>query len=132
MRVSNPLDMDTYPSICRRIVANSALAQSILKNPVVLGPDTECELPVDDGSHQLSVERERKLADDFAFLAATTDDTDRIMAVAIEEDADRMGMHLRVASNTGDLSNVEEGLQKIVDILRRAASPSQHCGTTCQ
>ena len=42
----------------------------------------------------------------------------RVMAVAIEEDADGNGMTIRLASNTGDLSSIKEGLDDVACIIK--------------
>ena len=74
-----------------------------------------------DETHQLSLERERQLADSFAFIAASTDDMLRVKAVCVEEDSDKEGMTIRLASNTGDLSTIKEGLDSIAKTLENAA-----------
>ena len=74
-----------------------------------------------DEARQLSSERERQLADSFAFISASTDDMLRVMAVCVEEDPDKMGMTIRLASNTGDLSRITEGFNGIANALERAA-----------
>ena len=69
---------------------------------------------------QLSWDRERQLVDSFAFISASTDDVSRVMAVCIEEDPDKQGMTLRLASNTGDLSHVIQGFNGIARSLEQA------------
>ena len=91
---------------------------------------TLCEIPGNpkenkiDGGHdegrQLPWDRERQLVDSFAFISASTDDMLRVMAVCIEEDPDKQGMTLRLASNTGDLSRVIQGFNGIARSLEQA------------
>ena len=69
--------------------------------------------------------RERQLVDSFAFISASTDDMLRVMAVCIEEDPDKSGMTVRLASNTGDLLNVTQGLNGIARCLEQASSRSR-------
>ena len=76
---------------------------------------------INDKAKQLTVERERQLADSFAFISASTDDMLRVMAVCIEEDPDQGGMTIRLASNTGDLSGITEGFKGIACTLQKAA-----------
>ncbi len=45
----------------------------------------------------------------------------RVMAICVEEDPDKMGMTIRLASNTGDLSRITEGFNGIANALERAA-----------
>ena len=78
-----------------------------------------------DEGRQLSLDRETQLAESFAFLSATTDDKRRVMAVCIEEDADKIGMTIRLASNTGDLSRVTQGFNSIARTLEQAALRSR-------
>ena len=73
-----------------------------------------------DEGRQLSWDRERQLVDSFAFISASTDDMLRVMAVCIEEDPDKQGMTLRIASNTGDLTQVIQGFSSIARSLEQA------------
>lgn len=91
---------------------------------------TLCEIPghpkenkIDGGydkGRQLPRDRERQLVDSFAFISASTDDMSRVMAVCIEEDPDKQGMTLQLASNTGDLSHVVRGFNGIARSLEQA------------
>ena len=106
-------------AIRKRLAENIILLWALTETP---GEPKECQLRAsNDGARQLTVERERQLADDFAFLSATTDDTLRVMAVGLEEDLDQQGMTIRLASNTGDLTEVKEGFENIVQVLEQAA-----------
>ena len=90
-----------------------------------------CETPDEpkdnelNGSHdegrQLPLDREKQLVDSFAFISASTDDMLRVMAVSIEEDPDKIGMTIRLASNTGDLSHVIQGFNSIARTLEQAS-----------
>lgn len=71
-----------------------------------------------DHARQLTVERQRQLSDDLAFLAAKAD---MIMAACIQEDLDGKGMTGRIAPNTKNFSNVEELFTRIAWLLERAA-----------
>ncbi|KAL8724139.1 MAG: hypothetical protein Q9166_008112 [cf. Caloplaca sp. 2 TL-2023] len=74
-----------------------------------------------DEGRQLSLDRERQLVDSFAFISASTDNMLRVMAICIEEDPDRIGMTIRLASNTGDLSHVTQGFNGIARTLEQAS-----------
>lgn len=56
----------------------------------------------------------------------------RVMAVSIEEDVPAMRMTVRLASNAGDLSNVEEGFRGLARILERAARRGSDQGSIVQ
>ncbi len=78
-----------------------------------------------DETYKLSASRENEIAGNLAFLSATTDDRERVMAVCIEEFADGTGLIIRVASNTGNLSEIKEGFQTLARILEQAARRSK-------
>jgi len=75
--------------------------------------------------HRLAVERENEIVNHLAFLSATTDDSLRVMAVCVDEDASGEAVTIRVVSNTGDLSEVVTGLRRLGRILEQAARRGQ-------
>ncbi|KAJ6093609.1 hypothetical protein N7486_008898 [Penicillium sp. IBT 16267x] len=75
--------------------------------------------------YQLAYEREKQLADDFTFISATEDDMYKVMADAVEEDPDRCGMTIQLASNSGDLEIVENSFMKIAKILEKGSFRSE-------
>ncbi|MCJ1433396.1 hypothetical protein MMC27_002756 [Xylographa pallens] len=111
--------MDAGQHLRKQLAENIILLRSLNEVP---GKEEECDLPAENQSRQLSIAREKQLADDFAFLSATTDDMSRVMAVGIEEDEGGTGMTIRLASNTGDLSGIRGEFERIGDILQEAAS----------
>ena len=92
----------------------------------VPGRDQACEISETegDGNNRLPLLREKELAEDFAFLCATSDSPEEVRAVAIEPQVDGTGILVRVASNTGDLDHVVRGLQAIGYELEVAARRS--------
>lgn len=88
--------------------AENSLPQHLLK-------DTESP------SRQLTIERERDLVDNLAFLSASSDDPRKVMAVCVEEHQDTQGLTIRMASNAGDLQPVKDAFTRIGTILERAA-----------
>ena len=107
----------------KRLVENATLLKTLRKIP---GQPQENELHQDyDERRQLSWEREKQLADGFAFISATTDDTDTVMAACIEEDPDKCGMTIGLASNTGVRSHVTKGFEGIARILEEASLRSK-------
>ena len=73
-------------------------------------------------SRQLTIERERDLVDNLAFLSASSDDPGKVMAVCVEENQGTEGLTIRMATNTGDLEGVEERFTRIATVLERAAA----------
>lgn len=104
----------------QRLVEDITLLWTL--NEVPEPPKENSSRREDDETRQLTLERERQLADSFAFISASTDDMLRVMAVSIEEDADRNGITIRLASNTGDLSSTKEGLDDIARTVEKAAT----------
>ena len=102
----------------KRLVENITLLWTLCEIP---GRPKENKLGGgQDGGRQLPWDRERQLVDSFAFISASTDDMLRVMAVCIEEDPDKEGMTIRLASNTGDLSDVTRGFNGIARSLEQA------------
>lgn len=109
-----------YLKLRQTIVQNSAFLHALDEVP---GTEEESRLVyTGQQDYQLTIDREKELSEDFAFLAARKDDPDNVMAVAIEEDEDKCGMTIRVATNKGDLAGVKTGLGDIAHILERAAT----------
>ncbi|KAL8766740.1 MAG: hypothetical protein Q9209_006562 [Squamulea sp. 1 TL-2023] len=106
--------------IQKRLVENITLLWTLCETP-----DRPREHKLDgslDTNRQLSLAREKQLVDSFSFISASTDDMLRVMAVCIEEDADKNGITIRLASNTGDLSHVTQGFNSIAHTLEAASS----------
>ncbi len=106
----------------QRLVENITLLWTLDEIPEE--PKNNVLLRGDDRTRQLTLERERQLADSFAFISASTDNMLRVMAVSIEKDADEDGITIRLASNTGDLSSMKEALDDIARTLEKAATRS--------
>ena len=93
----------------------------------IAGPEKENPAACgEDVARQLTVQRERQLAEGFAYIAATTDDMYRVMGVCIEEYPDQRGITVRLASNTGDSSNVVAGLRGTLSMLENAKGTKIH------
>lgn len=67
----------------------------------------------------LSLQREKELAESFAFLAATTNDPRKIVAACVEEGELGKCLTIRLAVNNGGLDNVRTGFQKLARALER-------------
>lgn len=71
----------------KRLVENVTLLWALREIPEI---SKENNLRQDgSGRRQLPLDREKQLVDLFAFIAASTEDSLRVMAVCIEEDSDQ-------------------------------------------
>jgi hypothetical protein len=70
---------------------------------------------------RLSIERENEIASNLAFLSAISDDNRKVMAVCVEEHPNGEGTTIRIASNSGDLSEVTNGFKMLATILEKTA-----------
>lgn len=77
-------------------------------------------------AYQLSLQREKEIVDNLAFLSATTNDPTMVMAVCLEEARRGKSCTIRLTSNTGDLKDIVNGFNRIARILERAASRGTH------
>ena len=100
-----------------RLMRNIRLLHAL--DPVIESPHENQISDRDAQGRQLSIQRERELADAFALLAATDENPKRVMAVAVEEIDDRH-LTIQVASNNGYCQSAEEGLQKLANSLETA------------
>lgn len=75
----------------------------------------------DSFNYSLSYEDELHLADHFAFLAATKKTPDGVSATVLEEQRERPGLILRLASNQNPKQSVIDGLSGIVSIVQEHA-----------
>lgn len=72
--------------------------------------------------HGLGFQREKQLAEAFAFLAATTKDSKRVIAACVKEHIDkRRGLTIQLSVNRGELDCVKDGFEKMAKILEHAA-----------
>lgn len=106
--------------IQKRLVENITLLWALCEVPN-LPKENELRGSQDE-RRKLSLDREKQLVDSFAFIAASTEDPLRVMAVCIEECPSEDGMIIRLASNTGDLSSIEQGFNGIARTLEQASS----------
>jgi ribosomal protein S2 len=69
----------------------------------------------------LDIGQEKELVEAFAFLASTTNDPRKIVAVSVEESRHDMRLVVRIAANHGGLEIVQRGLQGLANVLERVA-----------
>lgn len=83
------------------------------------------EAPFSPGTafrRELDFCEEKKLAESFAFLAATTSDPRRVVATCVTEKAgEKKGLTVHLAANRGNLDPVKEKLEKLGGILQHVA-----------
>ncbi|KAF8853841.1 hypothetical protein BDZ45DRAFT_677402 [Acephala macrosclerotiorum] len=75
----------------------------------------------------LTIEQEREIVSNLAFLSSRSKNSKRVVAIGIEEDHDGQGMVIRMAVNGGDqdIPYAEEGLKQISRILEQASRREQ-------
>ncbi|TAQ89111.1 hypothetical protein B7494_g2575 [Chlorociboria aeruginascens] len=76
---------------------------------------------VEDTTRFLTLEREREIVSNLAFLSATSNDNQKVMAVCVEEHHNGTGVTIRIASNTGELEAVKSGFVGLAKVLEQAA-----------
>ena len=75
----------------------------------------------DPSGRQLSLEKERDLVDNLAFLSASTYDPHRVTAVCVEEDPSGKSLTIRMAVNRGNLDEEKRAFRGIARIMERIA-----------
>jgi hypothetical protein len=114
-------------SITRRDLLRSiTLFQSLTRVPEP--PNYDVPASEIESTYRLSISREKKITSNLAFLAATSDDNLNVMAVCVEEHPTKAGITIRVAANSGELSEVVSGFEKVARILEESAMRGELCG----
>ena len=70
---------------------------------------------------QLTFELEGELTSTLAFIGATTDDPEQVLAVCIEESPAGNSIIFRIAANDGDVKARKKALQKMLSPLEQIA-----------
>ena len=109
----------------KHIVALEKASKEVPAGPQVHSlPEWQQQHQGDGVIHQLPVEVEQRIADDFAFIAATEDNAKAVSAVGLEERPDVAGMIVRLAGNGPLPPQTAESLQAVLDDLGQCASKS--------
>ncbi|KAE9366049.1 hypothetical protein N431DRAFT_549061 [Stipitochalara longipes BDJ] len=90
-------------------------------NRVPEPPKYDVPEPGIESTYRMRISREKKITSNLAFLAATSDDNINVMAVCVEEHHTKAGITIRVASNSGEISAVVRGFERIAKILEGSA-----------
>lgn len=109
--------IEVYDQLRRRAVEDATLLWSLIEVPAV---PRESALAPRASAWKLPPNREKQLADDFAFIVCSRDDPNEVKAVCVEEHQDGKGITVRMAANTGDLSRTVQELQTIANVLVEA------------
>jgi len=107
----------------KRLIENIALLWTLSQVPE--NPKENHLVSGTNKTHRLTLERENEIVGNLAFLSATTDDNQKVMAVCVEEDESGEAITIRVASNTGDLAEIAKGFETLGRILEQAARRGQ-------
>ena len=92
--------MDQYNEHRRRTIENATLLWTLAEVPE---KPTENSILNVYGKWTLPISREVQLTKDLALIASSKDNSNEVMAVCVEEGADKTSTVVRVASNAGDL-----------------------------
>lgn len=114
------MDVSAWGSVSRRrLMENITLLWMLNEIPE---PSKEHALPdILDPKRVLSIQREKEIVDNLAFLSSITDDRNRVMAVCIEENVNKERLVIRLAVNKGDLVEEKRGFKEIARALELAA-----------
>jgi hypothetical protein len=76
-----------------------------------------------DRESSITVDQEREVASNLAFLSSRSKNSKRVVAIGIEEDPDGQGMVIRMAVNGGDkdIPHLEDGLKQVSTILEQVS-----------
>lgn len=103
----------------KRLMQNIALLRTL--NQIPEKPKENDLISDVHASHRLTLERENEIVGNLAFLSSTTDDILRVTAVCVEEGDSGEDIIIRVASNTGDLTEVVVGFGRLARVLEESA-----------
>ncbi|KAF2634961.1 hypothetical protein P280DRAFT_438025 [Massarina eburnea CBS 473.64] len=106
------------------LAENIALLQKTCSTPI---PPTRnapnITVPQDD--RVLNFDQELDIVSCFSYLSSYSDDPDRAMAMCVEERQDREGLTVVVATNTGSVEYLMQGVRSIRHVLEKQASDSR-------
>lgn len=106
-----------YNELRRATVEDAILLWSLTEVPEIT---RESALISSTSAWKLSVDKEKQLADDLAFIASSKEGCKQVKAVRVDENHDGNGVTIRVAANTGDLTHTVQELQTIADTMVQA------------
>ncbi|KAI9736749.1 MAG: hypothetical protein M1834_000953 [Cirrosporium novae-zelandiae] len=117
------------PSLFRQDIDGVHLMQKIILLHLLNNtPDKPSERSLNHPSKEdgkltrtLSPRREKELAQALTFLASSTDDPKKVLALCLEEGNDGKHLIVRMAANHGDLEHVQNRFRNMATILERVA-----------
>lgn len=109
--------MDQYEELRKHTIENATLLWTLAEVPEKPAESTVYSV---DGEWTLPINRKVQLTEELTFIASSKDGSKEIMAVCLEEGADKVSMVIRVASNAGNLLRMVQNLQGVADLMARA------------
>jgi hypothetical protein len=110
-----------------RLLATIVLLQLLNDTPQLPSENviSDVTIPNESPSRRvLELGREKELAEVLAFLAASTDNPAKVVALCIEEQPNGKSMIVRMAVNNRGLQKVKRGFQEIAEFLENVAKQS--------
>ena len=114
------MDVSAWGSVSRTRLMESITLLWML-NEIPETPKEHALSDILDPERALSIQREKEIVDNLAFLSSITDDRNRVMAVCIEENVNQERLIVRLAVNDGDLVEEKRGFESIAKVLELAA-----------
>jgi hypothetical protein len=106
-----------------RIAENATLLRRTCDKPI----DPTCNpLPPElgDSGRTLKFHDELDIVSCLSYLSTYSDDPGMVMALCVEEKVDHQGIIVSISTNNETVSDLERGVQSIVDVLERQAKGS--------
>lgn len=119
------MDVRMWNSQITRAELSNSINQLQKIRRVLESPKENVSHPQVELTHRLSLSREQEIASNLAFIAATSKNHLRVMAVCVEEHSSGERVTIRLASNTGGLSELTTEFEVIAAIMMNAARRSK-------
>ncbi|CZS95265.1 uncharacterized protein RAG0_05001 [Rhynchosporium agropyri] len=102
-----------------QLQAKVGLLQLLNDTPSLPSENAPNVASISGSAHVLPFLKEKELVQTLAFIASSTDDPAKVIAVCVEEGIDQKSMTVKLAVNTGDLDNVVVAFKRIAIVLQR-------------
>lgn len=103
----------------QRLSENVVLLGAINQFPIKPTEIAVQDIPAEEGG--LSSQLERHFADQLAYLAATNDDSTKVVAVCIEQRPAEAAMTIRIACNTGLSAEFKNAFSQLIEEIENVA-----------
>ncbi|KAF1949449.1 hypothetical protein CC80DRAFT_598904 [Byssothecium circinans] len=104
--------------VALRLAEDIALLQRICNKPIK--PTTNKyngQVPTNDRA--LTFKQEADIVNCLCYLSSYSDNPDHVMAMCVEEALDHRGLTVTLATNTGSVSHLQQGVESICTVLER-------------